>query len=88
MNVSDFGMWGIQLLGNGKTRSSEALVSDIVYVPLETELLKAARLRGNPTLNGLGMLLHQGPLAWKVWFGIEPLVTQELRALLEKSITG
>ena len=64
----------------------EALVSDIVYVPLETALLKVARLRGNPTLNGLGMLLHQGPLAWKVWFGIEPEVTLELRALLEKSI--
>jgi shikimate dehydrogenase len=68
--------------------SPDALVSDIVYIPLETTLLKTARLRGNPTLNGLGMLLHQGPLAWKVWFGMEPEVTQELRALLEKSIQG
>ncbi|MFZ2737973.1 MAG: shikimate dehydrogenase [Burkholderiaceae bacterium] len=64
----------------------QALVADIVYIPLETPLLAAARLRGNRTLNGLGMLLHQGPLAWKAWFGIEPAVTAELRALLEKSI--
>jgi shikimate dehydrogenase len=78
--------WALDL--NLQDLSKDALVSDIVYVPLETELLKAARLRGNPTLNGLGMLLHQGPLAWKVWFGIEPEVTQELRAILEKSITG
>ncbi len=64
----------------------QALVADIVYIPLVTPLLAAARLRGNRTLNGLGMLLHQGPLAWKAWFGIEPAVTPELRALLEKSI--
>ncbi len=89
VNTTSLGMVGQGALDlNLHDLSSEALVSDIVYVPLETELLKVARLRGNPTLNGLGMLLHQGPLAWKVWFGIEPLVTQELRALLEKSITG
>jgi len=63
-----------------------ALASDIVYVPLETPFLAAARRRGNPTVNGLGMLLHQGPLAWKAWFGIEPQVTPALRALVEKSL--
>jgi shikimate dehydrogenase len=63
-----------------------ALAADIVYIPLETPFLTAARLRGNPTVNGLGMLLHQGPLAWKAWFGIEPAVTKELRALVEKSL--
>ncbi len=63
-----------------------ALAADIVYIPLETQFLTAARLRGNPTVNGLGMLLHQGPLAWKAWFGIEPAVTPELRALVEKSL--
>jgi shikimate dehydrogenase len=63
-----------------------ALAADIVYIPLETPFLTAARLRGNPTVNGLGMLLHQGPLAWKAWFGIEPAVTAELRALVEKSL--
>lgn len=63
-----------------------ALASDIVYIPLETPFLAAARARGNPTVNGLGMLLHQGPLAWKAWFGIEPTVTPALRALVEKSL--
>jgi len=63
-----------------------ALAADIIYVPLETPFLAAARKRGNPTLNGLGMLLHQGRPAWKSWFGIEPEVTSELRALMEKSI--
>jgi shikimate dehydrogenase len=66
---------------------STALVADIVYIPLETPFLAAARLRGNPTVNGLGMLLHQGPLAWKAWCGMEPAVTPALRSLLEKSIT-
>lgn len=65
---------------------TSALVSDIVYIPLETELLTKARSRGNKTVNGLGMLLHQGPLAWGKWFGFEPAVTPELRALLEKNI--
>lgn len=63
-----------------------ALVTDIVYVPLATPLLVAARARGNPTVAGLGMLLHQGPLAWKLWFGLEPTVTEELRELVEKSL--
>lgn len=67
---------------------ASALVADIVYIPLETTFLTAARLRGNPTVNGLGMLLHQGPLAWKAWCGMEPAVTPTLRSLLENSITA
>jgi len=63
-----------------------ALAADIVYIPLETPFLAAARQRGNQTVDGLGMLLHQGPLAWKAWFGIEPTVTTELRALVEASL--
>lgn len=65
---------------------TSALVTDIVYIPLETPFLAAARQRGNRTVDGLGMLLHQGPLAWKVWFGVEPQVTQELRDLIVKSL--
>ena len=65
-----------------------ALAADIIYVPLETPFLAAARKRGNPTLNGLGMLLHQGRPAWKAWFGIDTEVTAELRTLLEKSLSA
>jgi len=63
-----------------------ALAADIIYTPLETPFLAAARQRGNRTINGLGMLLHQGRPAWKAWFGIETEVTPELRAMVEKSI--
>jgi len=66
----------------------DAIAADIIYIPLETPFLAAARARGNPTLNGVGMLLHQGPPAWKRWFGVEPQVTPDLRAEMEKSISG
>jgi shikimate dehydrogenase len=65
---------------------ASALAADIIYIPLETPFLAAARRRGNRTVNGLGMLLHQGRPAWKAWFGIEPEVTPELRAMVEKTI--
>ena len=58
---------------------TSALVSDIVYSPLETTLLRNAKLRGNPTANGLGMLLHQARPAFESWFGILPSVDDELR---------
>jgi shikimate dehydrogenase len=63
-----------------------ALAADIIYIPLETPFLAAARKRGNRTMNGLGMLLNQGRPAWKAWFGIEPEVTAELREMVEKTI--
>lgn len=65
-----------------------ALTADIVYTPLESPFLAAARERGNRTVNGLGMLLHQGIPAWKLWFGVEPIVTPELQDLMERSIAG
>jgi shikimate dehydrogenase len=63
-----------------------SLAADIIYIPLETPFLAAARKRGNPTINGLGMLLHQARPAWKAWFGIEPEVTRELRAMVERTL--
>ena len=63
-----------------------AVVYDINYVPLETELIKAAAARGLRTVDGLGMLLHQAVPAFAKWFGIVPKVTAEQRALLEADI--
>ncbi len=63
-----------------------AIVYDIVYVPLETPLLAAAKARGHPTVDGLGMLLHQAVPGFARWFGATPTVTAELRALIERDI--
>jgi shikimate dehydrogenase len=56
------------------------VVNDIVYVPLETPLLAVARTRGNPVVDGLGMLLYQAQPSFAGWFGVRPEVTPELRA--------
>ena len=56
-----------------------AIVNDIVYVPLETPLLAAAMRRGNPVVDGLGMLLYQAQPGFAAWFGVTPEVTPELR---------
>jgi shikimate dehydrogenase len=60
----------------------EAVVSDIVYVPLETPLLAAARARGHAVVDGLGMLLHQAAPGFEAWFGRRPEVTPALRAFV------
>ncbi len=57
----------------------DAVVNDIVYAPLETPLLAAARARGNPAVDGLGMLLHQARPGFEAWFGVRPEVTAALR---------
>jgi shikimate dehydrogenase len=59
---------------------AEALVNDIVYVPLETPLLAAAKARGNPVVDGVGMLLHQARPGFEAWFGVAPVVDAALRA--------
>ncbi len=61
---------------------ADALVTDIVYAPLETPLLADARRRGLATVDGLGMLLHQAVPGFARWFGVTPKVTPALRALL------
>lgn len=65
-----------------------AAVCDIVYNPLETDLLKRARERGQPTVDGLGMLLHQAVPAFEAFFGVRPEVTTELRAELVKALNA
>ena len=66
--------------------SPTALVTDIVYTPLETPLLAAARARGNPTTNGLGMLIHQARPAFKAWFGVMPDVSPDLHQKLVSTL--
>jgi len=66
----------------------DAVVADLVYVPLETELLKAAKARGLRTADGLGMLLHQAVRGFELWFGRRPQVTSELRAIVEADLTS
>ena len=56
-----------------------AVVDDIVYIPLETDLLARARARGNTCVDGLGMLLHQGRMGFKAWFGKDVQVSAEQR---------
>ena len=60
----------------------QALVSDLIYTPPETPFLAAARARGNVTVNGLGMLLHQARPAFEAWFGVMPEITPDLRAAI------
>ncbi len=65
----------------------QAVVADLVYVPLETPLLAAARGRGLRTADGLGMLLHQAVRGFELWFGRRPEVTPDLRAVVEDDLT-
>ncbi len=89
VNATSQGMKGEPALEIGLDNLPvSALAVDIIYTPLETPFLAAARMRGNPTLNGLGMLLHQGPAAWKRWFGIEPAITDALRKRMEQALGG
>jgi len=64
-----------------------AVVADLVYVPLQTPLVSAARARGLKTADGLGMLLHQAVRGFELWFGQRPEVTPELRDLVEADLT-
>jgi shikimate dehydrogenase len=63
-----------------------AVVHDVVYVPLETPLLVEARRRGHRVVDGLGMLLQQAVPGFARWFGVTPVVSEELRALVSADI--
>jgi shikimate dehydrogenase len=88
VNTTSLGMHGQPPLEIDVGRlPSNAVVADLVYVPLETALLAAAGARGLRTADGLGMLLHQAVRGFELWFGQRPEVTAELRALVEADLT-
>ena len=68
--------------------AEKAIVYDLVYVPMETPLIVAARGRNLRTLGGLGMLLHQAVVGFEHWFGVKPEVTPELHRLVAADIEG
>ncbi len=87
VNTTNQGMHGNPPLElNLDALPRHALVSDVIYIPLETDLLAAARQRGNPTVNGLGMLLHQARPAFASWFGVMPDVTPALRTIIQATL--
>jgi shikimate dehydrogenase len=89
VNTTSLGMAGQPALDLPLDRlAADAVVNDIVYVPLETPLLAAARVRGNKAVDGLDMLLHQARPGFKAWFGVEPRVTPALRAAVVRTLTG
>lgn len=84
VNTTNQGMTGQGPLDLALDRLPQhALVSDVIYIPMETPLLAAARQRGNPTVNGLGMLLNQARPAFNAWFGVMPEITPDLRRAIE-----
>ncbi len=83
VNTTTLGMTGSPPLELSLDRLPDtATVYDIVYAPLKTALLERAETRGNPTVDGLGMLLHQAVPGFALWFGVTPVVSDELRALI------
>jgi shikimate dehydrogenase len=87
VNTTSLGMAGQPPLTIDLARlPAGAVVSDLVYAPLETALLAAARSRGLCAVDGLGMLLHQAGGGFQRWFGVRPQVTEDLRALVEADL--
>jgi shikimate dehydrogenase len=87
VNTTSLGMRGGEPLQFDLARlPREAVVSDIVYIPLETDFLELARSRGHSVVPGLGMLLHQAVRGFELWFGRRPEVTQELYDLVARDI--
>jgi len=87
VNTTSLGMTGQPALDVAVDHlPTSAVVADIVYTPLETGLLRAAKARGLRRADGLGMLLHQAVRGFSLWFGVEPKVTPELRALIEADL--
>jgi shikimate dehydrogenase len=87
VNTTSLGMAGQPPLTIDLARlPAGAVVGDLVYVPLETALLTAAKARGLRAVDGLGILLHQAVGGFQRWFGVRPQVTEPLRALVEADL--
>lgn len=87
VNSASYGMVGYpDLEVDLATMRDDAAVADVVYVPLETGLLRRARARGLAVSDGLGMLLHQGTICFEKWFGVRPVVTAEQRQRVEQAL--
>lgn len=86
VNTTTLGMTGQPPLEINLRCPASLVVADLVYVPLVTPLLAAARERGLRTADGLGMLLHQAVRGFQLWFGVKPEVTAELRGLVEADL--
>ena len=87
VNTTSLGMTGQPpLVIDLEPLPQQALVADLVYAPLETPLLAAARARGLAIADGLGMLLHQAVRGFQLWFGVRPDVTPQLRTLVETDL--
>ncbi|MGH1419557.1 MAG: shikimate dehydrogenase [Hyphomicrobiaceae bacterium] len=83
VNTTTIGMNGEGDLGlSPQAFKDQTVVADIVYVPLETNLLRDAKASGHQTVDGLGMLLHQGVPGFEKWFGVRPTVSQDLHDLV------
>jgi len=87
VNTTTLGMQGQPPLAVDLTPlPARAVVGDLVYVPVETPLLAQASARGLRTADGVGMLLHQAVRGFALWFGTTPVVTAQLRALVEADL--
>jgi shikimate dehydrogenase len=87
VNTTSLGMTGQPPLALDLAHlSKSAVVADVIYAPLETDLIRRARSRGNRVVPGLGMLLHQAVKGFELWFGHRPEVTAELHDLVARDI--
>ncbi|NRA86202.1 MAG: shikimate dehydrogenase [Rhizobiales bacterium] len=83
INCTNLGMHGSASLDvDLALMPRNAIIADIVYTPLKTDLLKQAEKLGLKNVDGLGMLLHQAAKAFEIWFGILPEVDQTIRNLV------
>mgnify|MGYP001811778039 FL=1 len=87
VNTSSMGMEGSEVPDIAFARMAPgAIVTDLVYTPLNTPKLEMAQTQGLQTVDGLGMLLHQAVPGFEKWFGIRPQVTEELRAIIVRDL--